>query len=354
MKGKALLFGLNYAHCKSGKLNGCINDVNNIAEYIQSTLAIPMVKYTDDVDLQNTSYNGILKNLYNLAVDTWRENLDFIWIHYSGHGSHQKDQNGDEKDGYDEGLVPSDYEYRGILIDDMINHILSVVNPKTKVLFICDACHSGSILDLKYAWNASKRYTIDNSADKIRAKTILISGCMDDQTSADAYNVLGDHKSVGALSACILTALKYNPNLIYDAFALVEKVRSELKRRGFAQYPCLSSTYDLNPDPNLIIYYEQQTPGLSNLSNYYTKPQRYYEPSSSYSREIQQTQQVVQQQAPIYASQQPRIVPIVRYPQPVQNTYYASRATQPVQSVYYSQPYQYQQYFPNYTRQVLA
>ena len=36
MKGKALLFGLNYAHCKEGGLNGCINDVKNIKNMLIS------------------------------------------------------------------------------------------------------------------------------------------------------------------------------------------------------------------------------------------------------------------------------------------------------------------------------
>ena len=78
MKGKALLFGLNYAHCKSGKLNGCINDVYNVSRYIQTTLAIPITTYTDDIDLYNTTYDGIIKNLHTLAIESYRDNLDFV------------------------------------------------------------------------------------------------------------------------------------------------------------------------------------------------------------------------------------------------------------------------------------
>jgi hypothetical protein len=105
VKGKALLFGLNYAHCKEGQLSGCVNDVNEIAQYISNNIQIPVEKYTDDIDLKNTSYDGIIQKLYGLAIESYRENLEFVWIHYSGHGSYQQDRSGDEKDGLDEGLV---------------------------------------------------------------------------------------------------------------------------------------------------------------------------------------------------------------------------------------------------------
>lgn len=308
MKGKALLFGLNYAHCKAGKLNGCINDVYNISKFIERNYNIPQYIYTDDVDMKNTSYDGIVKNLYNLAIESYKENLDFVWIHYSGHGSNQKDTSGDEKDGMDEGLVPSDYEYKGILIDDIINNVMSSFNPKTKILFICDACHSGSILDLKYSWDTNKKSTIDNYNCKIKANTILISGCMDTQTSADAFNVLGDNKSVGALSACILKVLNNKPKYINDVFSFINAVRIELKKGRFEQYPCLSSTYDLVNNPMMIfseekvqeqnttkpnknenqVYYniphQQQYAQQHNQYMYQNqyKPQHYYETNNSY------------------------------------------------------------------------
>jgi len=252
MKGKALLFGLNYAHCKEGKLNGCINDVYGVANYIQKVINIPTVIYTDDIDLRNTSYDGIIKNLYNLAVDSYRENLEFVWIHYSGHGSYQKDNSGDEADGMDEGLVPSDYEKKGILLDDIINHVMSIFNPRTKVLFICDSCHSGTILDLKFSWNSRKQSVIENKRCNIKAKTILISGCMDNQTSADAYNLLGDYKYIGALTASLLKVLQKNADYIYDVFYLIDAVRTELRRGNFAQYPCLSTNFDVVNNPSMI------------------------------------------------------------------------------------------------------
>ncbi len=35
---------------------------------------------------------------------------DNLFMHYSGHGGNMRDDNGDEKDGMDETLVPLDYQ----------------------------------------------------------------------------------------------------------------------------------------------------------------------------------------------------------------------------------------------------
>lgn len=310
IKGKALLFGLNYAHCKEGQLSGCINDVNEISQYISNNVQIPVDKYTDDIDLKSTSYDGIIQKLYGLAIESYKDNLEFVWIHYSGHGSYQKDVSGDEKDGNDEGLVPSDYEKKGILIDDIINRVFSLFNPKTKILFICDSCHSGSMVDLKYTWNEKRQSTIDNPKCSVKAKTILISGCMDNQTSADAWNLLGDFKSIGALTACILKVLKRSSQQIYDVFVFVNSVRSELRKGGFSQYPILSSNFDITVEPSMIPVVKlsqvnqastNQNRGISNIqqtkapapklfqtnNQIYSKPQYskpiYYESSNTYS-----------------------------------------------------------------------
>jgi hypothetical protein len=299
VKGKALLFGLNYAHCKSGKLNGCINDVQIMSKYIQSLMNIPVAIYTDDVDRKSTSYDGIIAKLYDLAIESYRENLEFVWIHYSGHGSYQKDVSGDEKDGYDEGLVPSDYEIKGILIDDLINKIFNSFNPKTRVLFVCDSCHSGSMLDLTYTWGANKKCSTDNPRCAVRAPTMLISGCMDNQTSADAYNLLKDNKYIGALTASILNVLRTQGHYIYDVFALVEAVRRELQRGGFKQYPCLSSNYDITktvslvpivpPVPPVPIQQPQRVQPTHTTNAVQHRPS-YYESYNTFSRSVNNAQ----------------------------------------------------------------
>jgi hypothetical protein len=72
-----------------------------------------------------------------------------------GHGGKLKDDDGDEKDGYDETLVPLDYSGAGQIRDDDIYNIL-IAPMKAGVYATCimDCCHSGSVLDLPYTFAA--------------------------------------------------------------------------------------------------------------------------------------------------------------------------------------------------------
>lgn len=74
------------------------------------------------------------------------------WV---GHGSRVRDQDGDEDDGYDETLVPVDFQRSGQIRDDDIFKIL--VQPlRAGVTMTClmDCCHSGTVLDLPYRFTA--------------------------------------------------------------------------------------------------------------------------------------------------------------------------------------------------------
>ena len=76
---------------------------------------------------------------------------DSLVFHYSGHGSQQKNYTGDEVDGYDETLCPSDFESQGMIVDDEINATIVRPLPQgVKLHAIVDACHSGTVLDLPF------------------------------------------------------------------------------------------------------------------------------------------------------------------------------------------------------------
>ena len=49
-------------------------------------------------------------------------NQEFIWFHYSGHGTPEDDDNGDESDGKDECLVGVDDQ---LVRDDYLNAVLT-------------------------------------------------------------------------------------------------------------------------------------------------------------------------------------------------------------------------------------
>lgn len=70
-------------------------------------------------------------------------------FHYSGHGSRVRDCDGDELDGYDESLVPVDYQTEGKILDDEINATIVRPLPRGATLHaIIDTCFSGTFLDL--------------------------------------------------------------------------------------------------------------------------------------------------------------------------------------------------------------
>ncbi|XP_075481207.1 uncharacterized protein LOC142521918 [Primulina tabacum] len=99
--------------------------------------------------LQNSNKQNMRMALYWLFQGC--QPGDSLVFHYSGHGSRQRNYNGDEVDGYDETLCPLDFETQGMIVDDEIN--TSIVRPLphgVKLHAIIDACHSGTVLDLPF------------------------------------------------------------------------------------------------------------------------------------------------------------------------------------------------------------
>jgi len=251
-KSKAVLFGLNYAYDPQCALQGCINDVRAMSEFLTTNYKIPCEVYTDDIQRDKCSALGIVQRLYQLGVESYRDNLDLVWIHYSGHGSYIRDRNSDEKDGQDECLVPSDYNRAGLIPDDFICQLFRCFNPKTRVICIFDCCHSGTIGDVKYSWEGPRNVQIENIVCEVPAKVITLSGCLDNQTAADAFNVLGDNKFIGALTACLLMAMKQSKEARTNVFTLCDLVRQNLASRGFPQRPKLCSSHNLARDSSFL------------------------------------------------------------------------------------------------------
>ena len=109
---------------------------------------------TSLVDSMATHAN-ITKALEQLAKDSKKG--DKVYIHFSMHGQPFEDLNGDEKDGWDEALIPVDaemlyvegvYEGKNHLLDDELevyfNDIRSKLGSEGQLIVILDACHSGT------------------------------------------------------------------------------------------------------------------------------------------------------------------------------------------------------------------
>lgn len=255
MTRHAILFGLNYDATPDARLRGCINDVENMEKLLKTAdYGFQDVRVFTDMSMSNrTTAQGILQEINNLARRSWSENMELAWIHYSGHGCSVRDRNMDERDRTDECLVPSDFKTAGVIPDDYIKDCLRNFNPKTKVICIFDCCHSGTIGDLKYRYFDANTKQIENRGRACPANIILFSGCNDDQTSADAYNVNRLFKYSGAMTSCLIMVLDEQCALRCRVFDLLEGLRKKLAERNFTQRPQLTSSYEIMSDETLFI-----------------------------------------------------------------------------------------------------
>jgi hypothetical protein len=249
MKAYAVLFGINYDNTPA-RLRGCVNDVMNVSKRLRE-YHFQDVRVFTDKDRQTTA-NGLLQEMNNLAVRSWRENLDLAWIHFSGHGCSVRDVSGDEKDGLDECIVPRDYNRVGVIPDDYIRNILRNFNPKTRVVCVFDCCHSGTVGDLKYRYINANRTAVEHGQAPCRSPILLISGCRDNQTSADAFNVNNAHQFSGAMTSCLLQCLENKDPNTLRVHDLLNDLRVKLRENRFTQVPQLCSSFIVNQDTTLF------------------------------------------------------------------------------------------------------
>lgn len=251
---RALLIGLNYPLDPTARLAGCCNDVRNMAKYLINVckFAPSQVQVVADEDLARNmarvTKDGIMDSIWRLCLASWRENLELVVFHYSGHGAQQQDASGDELDRMDEGLVPVDFRVRGLIDDDWLLSVFSQFNPKTKIVCFVDACHSGSMLDLSFAYDLKKAAsngqvatTPSTSVTSTGPKIYCLSGCMESETSADAPDPWTRMPS-GAMTACLLKLLGDKGAAPYPVLQLQEDINKLLKSLGFPQRPLLTSS----------------------------------------------------------------------------------------------------------------
>ena len=228
---------------------------------------------------------------------------------FSGHGGQQKDKTGDEKDGMDETILPYDHDKAGQITDDQLYKMLiKPLPPGVLLTCVMDCCHSGTSIDLPFvhvlhtdegevqdgdhfdgfvereaheefvvvgeeeeeeeapkkpkviphARSKTARYKMkarrrrktatkskknyDNSSD---ASVVMISGCLDHQTSAGT--ALGG-AMVMAFSKAVEDA---NSDITYKE--LILGMTDILQHRGFSQIPQLSTARPFNLDCKLLI-----------------------------------------------------------------------------------------------------
>ena len=260
---KALLIGINYTNSQN-ELDGCINDCKNLYNFLTKNMYFDSKDITIMDDFQKGKLYPTKKNilyqfnkLANIANSCKNKKKKvYLFVSYSGHGYYVDDEDGDESDGKDEALCPIDAEKNGYITDDIIKKILvDKMGENVKIVMLFDACHSGTIVDLKYNYNIQcnrNECRMYQSIEDSKCEVVVISGCSDSDISADAFIY---HKSIakfefqGAMTASFLHSFdgtkSYN-NLIID-------MKKWLSDNEYTQQPHLSSGKFIDLDDSFLL-----------------------------------------------------------------------------------------------------
>jgi metacaspase-1 len=272
---KSLLIGINYTGSQHA-LRGCHQDVQNVERYLVSrgypTDPKNMVILTD---ARSGPFYPSGQNILTALDWLVSEPNCTLFLHYSGHGGQVKDPDGDRDSGFDDTIVPVDFERNGQIDSDTLHRrLVSALPPSCTLFVVFDCCHSGSAIELPFVYRTDDEgniklmdhlkhgaklmssvsrlvrggFTVDKVSDakqlfagtqsffknmkrmgerqdeglgeehfmedwRNEHKDVwMYSGCRDDQTSADA--TIGG-SNVGAMSWAFLEVMHKNPNQTY-------------------------------------------------------------------------------------------------------------------------------------------
>eukprot|EP00591_Stephanopyxis_turris_P004027 CAMPEP_0195508788 /NCGR_PEP_ID=MMETSP0794_2-20130614/1898_1 /TAXON_ID=515487 /ORGANISM="Stephanopyxis turris, Strain CCMP 815" /LENGTH=682 /DNA_ID=CAMNT_0040635841 /DNA_START=21 /DNA_END=2069 /DNA_ORIENTATION=+ len=249
---KALLIGINYKGTRA-ELKGCVNDAKNMKQLLISqgfpSDSSHMVVLVDERNSHNKNYlpthNNILK-AFQWLIDGLSEG-DVAFFHFSGHGAQTPDKTGHEADGFNETILPLDFQKHGQITDDTIfGSIVYPLPSGVRMTAIMDCCHSGTGLDLPFEFKLDRygskasgqgRWVTETNPAHSQADVLLFSGCEDSQTSADTFD---KYQAGGAMTQSFIKAYQQNPRQTYPQ--LLQNIHTHLKRRGFSQRPQLTTS----------------------------------------------------------------------------------------------------------------
>lgn len=265
MTKRAVLIGINRYQIPGADLRGCVNDVKNMQGVLTRYYGFKAADIAVLTDLAATkkAMQAAIKDLVGKARAG-----DVVLLHYSGHGANVPDKDGDEADHRDEILCPTDLDWKDPLTDDWLRATFDKLRAGVSLTVIMDCCHSGTNTRALLPPDAPaiSRYLpnpwdimAEESGRKLRGKLrgelrtsprakrkksdivtadipeLLITGCRDTQTSADAY--IGKSYN-GALTYNLVAALTEAKGKI-SYRDLHSKTLARLKQGDFDQVPQL-------------------------------------------------------------------------------------------------------------------
>jgi len=269
VKKRALLVGIN--KYRESPLKGCVNDVILMYKILNEKYGFSK----DDIVVlcdEEATRGGIIEELRHLTYDA--KPGDTIYFHFSGHGSQVVSSDwtsSDEPDGFDEIICPVDMDWSNPLTDNTLNSFFIGLDKNVKSLVVLDCCHSGNGMrsykndiksnrflhppvsnilsngtiniddDLNFILPKYNPYDIKTHVKQFivttsrQGHTVLITGCGENQTSADA--LIGGRYH-GALTYYLATILKHDKyHITYHD--LICKLNKRMDKNGFDQNPQL-------------------------------------------------------------------------------------------------------------------
>lgn len=273
---KALIAGIN--NYPDAPLRGCVNDCLLMYKVLSEKFGFD-TKNIDLITDNDCTKANLLARLKKLVTGV--KPGDTVFFHYSGHGSQVMSNdwtNSDEADGRDEILCPVDLDWNDPLRDHELGAYFKLLPAGVKILVVLDCCHSGTGLrnslrklggkdendfrnrflppppsnvltnpkvkldrDLNFIIPDGKSIQKQKRGFAVTAvkqgEAVLISGCRENQTSADAW-INGRYH--GALSYYLIEALAAgNFNMTY--IDLINDVNAKLRNKKFTQVPQLEA-----------------------------------------------------------------------------------------------------------------
>jgi hypothetical protein len=243
----ALLIGIDYVGDRY-QLNGCVNDINNMNNLIK-TVGFNNIKILKDRNNRDKKTYPYANNIISELKDICNNKNSHLYIHYAGHGIGVADDNGDEKDGKDECIVPLDY-HKTLIKDDLIASVIKNLDKSSKLHIAFDCCHSGSICDLPYNFIPNgntivKTFEKDCTMNTYRnsGQIIMISGCLDNQTSKEVNWRQSEGAFTGSLRRYLMTTKNNN---CYDMLIELNKT---IRQKGVRnQIIKISTNFDMSVD----------------------------------------------------------------------------------------------------------
>ena len=248
MAKQAILFGLEYLG-QPGELRGCKRDTEDMANHLKEKQHYDKVRvFTSDYQ---TGAQYMLYNIYKLALKTWRDRgIKEVCIYYSGHGSNIHDRDGDEREGLDECLVPTDYRRAGVITDDLLKRVFRCFHADVNVVFICDACHSGSMCDLKFKYDEERDVCEEaHPHSRCAARVVSISGCKDEQVSYVGFDLRGEQKRRSVLTALLIKTLEEDHKRLKD---VSKALKRHVKDSGYKQDPEVMTSFVVSDGDELF------------------------------------------------------------------------------------------------------